>query len=62
VSDQESVLPLCPVCKKPVPLETAKTDGNGYAVHEECYLLAVTRERQREPRGTYKKSEFRAIH
>ena len=41
VSNQESVLPLCCVCNKPVPLETAKTDGNGCAVHEECYLLAV---------------------
>jgi hypothetical protein len=62
VSDQESVLPLCPVCNKPVPLETAMTDGHGRAVHEECYLLAVTKQRQRESRGQFKKSELRAVH
>ena len=26
---------------KPVPLETAKTDGDGKAIHEECYDLKV---------------------
>ena len=36
--------PLCPVCKKPVPLEGAKTDSHGRAVHEECYLLIVRTE------------------
>jgi len=36
---QESVLPLCPVCSGPVPLEVAKTDENGRAIHEECYVL-----------------------
>ncbi len=25
----------------PVLLETAKTDENGRAIHEECYLLAL---------------------
>src|SRR5580704_18668098 len=51
VSNQESVLPLCPVCNKPVPLETAKTDGDGCAVHEECYLLAVRGEKGQPSRG-----------
>jgi hypothetical protein len=32
---------LCPLCKPPVPLESAKTDENGRAVHEECYILKV---------------------
>jgi hypothetical protein len=51
VSNQESVLPLCPVCNKPVPLETAKTDGDGRAVHEECYLLAVRGHKGQPSRG-----------
>jgi hypothetical protein len=52
VSNQESVLPLCPVCNKPVPLETAKTDGDGCAVHEECYLLAVRSDKGRPRHGS----------
>jgi hypothetical protein len=34
-------LPLCAVCNGPVPLETSKTDENGKAVHEPCYVLKV---------------------
>ena len=34
-------LPLCPICNAPVPLETAKTDEEGTAIHEECYVLKV---------------------
>jgi hypothetical protein len=34
----------CRICRKPVPLETAKTDGEGQAVHEECYVIRVARE------------------
>ena len=33
--------PICFVCKKPVPLETAKTEEHGLAVHEQCYLLRI---------------------
>ena len=36
-----SQFPLCLVCKTPVPLETAKTDERGEAIHEECYVLKV---------------------
>jgi hypothetical protein len=31
----------CHICRKPVPVETAKTDGYGRAIHEECYVLSV---------------------
>lgn len=34
-------LPVCPICNKSVVLESAKTDENGGAVHEECYLLKI---------------------
>jgi len=34
----QTALPLCPVCKKPVSLESAKTDSLGRAIHSECYL------------------------
>jgi anti-sigma regulatory factor (Ser/Thr protein kinase) len=34
-------LPGCCICNSPVPLETSKTDENGWAVHEECYVLKV---------------------
>jgi len=32
---------VCPICDKPVPLETAKTDSDGKAVHEHCYFHKV---------------------
>jgi hypothetical protein len=35
-------LPFCPICNEPVRLENSKTDGNGKAVHEECYLWSLT--------------------
>ena len=31
--------PICSICKEPVRLETAKTDENGQAVHEDCYVV-----------------------
>jgi|HubBroStandDraft_2_1064218.scaffolds.fasta_scaffold13280_6 hypothetical protein len=42
-----SHLPICPLCNEPVELETAKTDENGNAVHEECYTLKVQPERSK---------------
>ena len=30
--------PLCPVCNEAVDLTVAKTDEDGRAIHEECYL------------------------
>jgi hypothetical protein len=32
-------VPVCYICGDPVPLEDCKTDENGHAVHEECYLV-----------------------
>ena len=32
---------LCRICGKPVAVETSKTDGDGQAIHEDCYLLKV---------------------
>ena len=32
---------VCSLCRKPVPLESSKTDENGKAVHEECYMLML---------------------
>ena len=29
---------VCTICAIPIPLETSKTDENGKAVHEECYV------------------------
>jgi hypothetical protein len=34
----------CGMCHKEVPIESAKTDGDGRAVHEECYVVSLTRE------------------
>ena len=36
-----SGLPRCFLCGKSVPLETCKTDENGNAIHEECYVLKM---------------------
>jgi hypothetical protein len=32
----------CRICRKPVPVETAKTDWEGQAIHEECYVISVS--------------------
>jgi hypothetical protein len=29
------------ICGKPIPVEAAKTDADGNAIHEECYALKV---------------------
>ncbi len=31
----------CSICGKPVAIETAKTDEAGQAAHDECYLLKL---------------------
>jgi len=36
-----ALVPVCAICRKPLPLETAKTDERGQIVHEECYLLKM---------------------
>jgi hypothetical protein len=33
--------PRCPICTLPVNMENCKTDENGRAVHEECYVLKI---------------------
>ncbi len=34
-------VPLCPICDLPVSLDTAKTDEDGNAIHEDCYLMKL---------------------
>ncbi len=34
-------VPACAICRKPVPLETAKADEDGQSVHEQCYVLKL---------------------
>jgi hypothetical protein len=41
VVPRASEITQCALCDKPVPLDTSKTDENGKAVHEECYLLKM---------------------
>ena len=41
IQPSNSLSPLCPICNAVVPLENAKTDEHGTAIHEECYLLKV---------------------
>ena len=36
-------LPICSACQEPVPLETAKTDEDGHAIHENCYWGKIKR-------------------
>lgn len=31
----------CPICNEPVSLENSKTDEDGHATHEECYVAKV---------------------
>jgi hypothetical protein len=37
----KSGLPRCSVCNEPVELRIAKTDEDGKAIHEECYVLRM---------------------
>lgn len=32
---------LCRICGRPIPIETAKSDGHGRAIHEECYVVEI---------------------
>jgi hypothetical protein len=32
---------ICPICRKPVLLNIAKTDEDGNAIHEDCYLVKL---------------------
>lgn len=32
---------LCRICNKPVPIETARTDSDGKAVHADCYVHEI---------------------
>jgi hypothetical protein len=41
-ADRVSLALKCRICRKPVPVETAKTDDRGQAVHEECYIVSLT--------------------
>jgi hypothetical protein len=45
-----SSYPICPICALPVAIETSKTDENGRAVHEECYVLKIKAMLKRPPR------------
>ena len=36
--------PLCSICSQPVLLETCNTDEDGQAVHEQCYVAALSTE------------------
>jgi hypothetical protein len=29
---------LCAICRQPIDLKTSKTDSEGEAVHEDCYV------------------------
>ena len=33
--------PICPLCSEHVELESANTDANGKAVHEDCYVAHI---------------------
>jgi hypothetical protein len=36
---------FCRICGKPVAVETSKTDGDGQAIHEDCYVQKVKLEK-----------------
>jgi hypothetical protein len=39
---------LCRICGKPIAVETSKTDGDGQAIHEDCYVLKIKLEQASE--------------
>ena len=40
---------MCFICGKPIPLELAKTNDYGQAVHEQCYVLRIKLEKVTTP-------------
>ena len=42
-------LPNCSICNEPVELKTAKTDEDGKAVHEDCYVQRMMRLKEITP-------------
>jgi hypothetical protein len=56
-------LPDCCICTNPVSLETSKTDENGQAVHEDCYVLKLcaTLERVHDVASTEAPANTRVI-
>ena len=36
-----SRVPVCPICNQPVWLNEAKTDEDGQAIHEGCYVAKI---------------------
>jgi len=49
LASSEFALIRCALCQMPVPLESSKTDENGKAVHEQCYLLRLRLEQATIP-------------
>jgi hypothetical protein len=45
-------LPICAICNAAVPLETAKTDEDGAAIHEPCYVLKMKSSERALPNPT----------
>jgi hypothetical protein len=43
-------LPICPLCNEAVELETTKTNEDGKAVHEECYLISLAGPKGNRPK------------
>ena len=42
ISPSTPLILRCRICRKLVPIETAKTDGEGQAIHEECYVTSLS--------------------
>jgi hypothetical protein len=49
VAPEHMRLPLCSICDKPVQLENSKTDEDGKAIHEECYILKLKQNHAPKP-------------
>ena len=56
--------PICFVCNQPVRLDHAKTDEDGNAIHEDCYLIKLRRKAgsQSSPRAQRISSESEKPH
>ena len=48
-ASSESHLVHCSLCHNLVPLESSRTDEDGHAVHEECYVLRLRLEQAITP-------------
>ena len=60
--ESASRVPVCPICNQPVWLNEAKTDEEGRAIHEGCYVAKIHLVRSEPVRSEFLRSDTVQSH